>query len=139
MAIKAGRAGPTTHMTIAHNRFYSGHGMSIGSNTNGGVSAVRVSDLTIDGADNGLRIKSDRSRGGLVEDVAYEDVCMRERGEPDRADHDVHDLPGEQLPVYRSIRLKDVRSVTARLVDAAGPGPRAPDRASRSTTCTSTA
>ena len=38
--------------------------MSIGSNTNGGVRAVRVTDLTIDGADNGLRIKSDRSRGG---------------------------------------------------------------------------
>ena len=77
MAIKAGGAGPTTHVTIAHNQFCHGHGMSIGSNTNGGVRAVRVTDLTIDGADNGLRIKSDRSRGGLVEDVAYENVCMR--------------------------------------------------------------
>ena len=30
-----------------------------------------VDDLTIDGADNGLRIKSDRSRGGLVEKHLY--------------------------------------------------------------------
>ena len=31
VAIKAGAGLPTTHMTISHNHFYSGHGMSIGS------------------------------------------------------------------------------------------------------------
>ena len=112
VAIKAGGAGPTTHVTIAHNRFWNGHGMSIGSNTNGGVRAVRVSDLTIDGADNGLRIKSDRSRGGLVEDVAYEDVCMRNVPNPIVLTSMYTTFPGTLLPVYRDIRLKDVRSVT---------------------------
>ena len=58
VAIKAGAPGPTTQMTIAHNHFYTGHGMSIGSETNGGASAILVSDLSIDGADNGIRIKS---------------------------------------------------------------------------------
>src|SRR5215831_19878013 len=77
VAIKAGVTGRSGDMTIAHNHFYSGHGMSIGSNTDGGVSRIRVSDLTIDGTDNGIRIKSDRSRGGLVQDVSYENVCMR--------------------------------------------------------------
>ena len=67
VAIKAGAGLPTTHMTIAHNHFYSGHGMSIGSETNGGASAIRVSDLSIDGADNGIRIKSNSGRGGLVQ------------------------------------------------------------------------
>ena len=38
VAIKAGGAGPTTHVTIAHNRFWNGHGMSIGSDTNGGCA-----------------------------------------------------------------------------------------------------
>ncbi len=112
VAIKAGGAGPTTHVTIAHNRFWNGHGMSIGSNTNGGVRAVRVTDLTIDGADNGLRIKSDRSRGGLVEDVAYEDVCMRNVPNPIVLTSMYTTFPGSLLPVYRDIRLKDVRSVT---------------------------
>src|SRR3984885_14105993 len=69
VAIKAGKAGASSHITVAHNHFYSGHGMSIGSETSGGVSAVRVSDLSIDGADNGIRVKSDRSRGGLVNDI----------------------------------------------------------------------
>jgi len=112
VAIKAGSAGPSSHLTIAHNHFYSGHGMSIGSNTNGGVRAVRVADLTIDGADNGLRIKSDRSRGGLVEDVSYEDVCMRNVTNPIVLTTMYTTLPGELLPRYRDIRLKDVRSVT---------------------------
>lgn len=38
--------------------------MSIGSETEGGASAIRVTDLSIDGADNGIRIKSSPSRGG---------------------------------------------------------------------------
>ena len=42
--------------------------MSIGSVTAGGVSHVLVRNLTIDGAQNGIRIKSDPSRGGLVQD-----------------------------------------------------------------------
>lgn len=76
------------------------------------MRAVRVSDLTIDGADNGLRIKSDRSRGGLVEDVAYEDVCLRGVPNPILLTSMYTTFAGELLPVYRDIRLKDVRSVS---------------------------
>src|SRR5207249_8476182 len=82
VAIKAGTGNPTTHMTIAHNHFYSGHGMSVGSETNGGASAIRVTDLSIDGADNGIRIKSNSSRGGLVHDIVYEDDCIRDTKNP---------------------------------------------------------
>src|SRR5262245_37494204 len=99
VAIKAGDLGPATHMTIAHNHFYAGHGMSIGSGTSGGVSAIRVSDLTIDGADNGLRIKSDRSRGGRVEDVSYEGVCLRNVAHPIVLTTMYTNFGGEKLPV----------------------------------------
>lgn len=112
VAIKSGPQGPATHITIAHNHFYSGHGMSIGSGTSGGVSAVRVSDLTIDGADNGIRIKSDRSRGGLVDNVSYEDVCIRNVVNPIVLTPMYTTFPGDRLPVYKNILLKDVRSVT---------------------------
>ena len=133
VAIKAGGAGPATHMTIAHNHFYSGHGMSIGSNTNGGARAIRVVDLTIDGADNGLRIKSDRSRGGLVEDVSYENVCMRNVANPIVLTTMYTTFPGDRLPVYRDIRLKDVRSVTTGWSTVRVSTPGTPSR-SRSTT-----
>ena len=56
--------------------------MSIGSGTDGGVDPLLVDDLTIDGADNGIRIKSDRSRGDLVENSVYRNVCIRDTRNP---------------------------------------------------------
>jgi len=82
VAIKANSSGPAAHMTIAHSHFYTGHGMSIGSETNGGVSDILVTDLSIDGADNGIRIKSDVSRGGPVTRVQYDGVCIRNTKHP---------------------------------------------------------
>ena len=95
MAIKGGHR--VEDVIFAHNRFGTGHGMSIGSEVYGdtnngiGVNRVRVYDLTIDadsrwtgspGGDaadsNGIRIKSDPSRGGVVQSVSYEDVCIRD-------------------------------------------------------------
>ncbi|MGA8273154.1 MAG: pectinesterase family protein [Candidatus Sulfotelmatobacter sp.] len=112
VAITARKEGASSHVTVAHNHFYFGHGMSIGSRTSGGVSAVRVSDLTIDGADNGIRIKSDPSRGGLVSDIVYEDVCIRNVRNPIILTPHYTTFPGDQLPVYRDITLKDVHILT---------------------------
>ncbi|MGA9667651.1 MAG: glycosyl hydrolase family 28 protein [Terracidiphilus sp.] len=81
IAIKGGPGG-VTNMTVIHNHFYWGHGMSIGSETNGGVSKIRVTDLTLDGTDSGIRIKSMGTKGGLVHDIVYEDICIRDSGRP---------------------------------------------------------
>ena len=115
VAIKAGSDGPATHMTIAHNRFYTGHGMSIGSETNGGASAIRVDDLLIDGADNGLRIKSNSSRGGLVQDVVYTDVCIRDTKNPIYMDthYSFFGADRDKIPVFQGIVLRDV-SITGK-------------------------
>jgi polygalacturonase len=114
VAIKAGAGLPTTHMTIAHNHFYSGHGMSIGSETDGGASAIRVLDLSIDGADNGIRIKSNSTRGGLVHDVVYEDVCIRNTKNPIYMDTHytatVSPVQG-RIPIFQDITLRNVRIV----------------------------
>jgi polygalacturonase len=120
VAIKAGKGGGSSHITVARNHFYSGHGMSIGSETVGGVSAVRVSDLTIDGADNGIRIKSDPSRGGLVHDVVYEDVCIRNVRNPILLTPKYTLAHGDLLPVYREITLKNVHILTPGLVTLDG-------------------
>ena len=110
VAIKAGD-GPTTNVSITHNHFYYGHGMSIGSETNGGVSAIRVEDLSLDGPDNAIRIKSNPTRGGLVEDVVYDDVCIRNSKNPILLDT-AYSFPGKgvnELPVYQNITLRNVR------------------------------
>jgi len=108
VAIKAGAAGPAAHITVAHNHFYSGHGMSIGSETDGGVSSIEVRDLTIDGADNGLRIKSNTSRGGLVHDVSYDNICIRGVKNPILMDPFYSTERGVKPPDFRDIRFHNV-------------------------------
>ena len=89
IALKGGHN--VKNIVIAHNHFGTGHGMSIGSETYTGVSDVDVHDLTIDadsrwsGAPqtdtsdfNGIRVKSDESRGGVVNNVTFRDVCVRD-------------------------------------------------------------
>ncbi len=109
VAIKAGAGLPTTHMTISHNHFYSGHGMSIGSETNGGASAIRVTDLSMDGGDNAIRIKSNWSRGGLVRDVVYQDVCIRDVTNPILMDthYSPVGMDAGLIAVCEVIRLRD--------------------------------
>ena len=111
VAIKGGGGG-VTNMTVSHNHFYAGHGMSIGSETDGGVSKIRVTDLSLDGPDNGIRIKSNASRGGLVHDVVYDDICIRNSPNPITLDTGytaAGTLQGNSLPTYRDITLHNVR------------------------------
>jgi polygalacturonase len=88
IAVKGGHG--VNYLTIVHNHFGTGHGMSIGSETYGGVQNVTVCDLTIDadsrpvgegaspGDFNGIRVKSDSSRGGVVDQITFRNICMRD-------------------------------------------------------------
>ena len=121
IAIKGGEGG-VTNMTVAHNHFYWGHGMSIGSETYGGVSAIRVTDLSLDGDDNALRIKSNPTRGGLVEDVVYDDICIRDSKNPILLDT-AYSYPGkgkDLFPVYKNIVFRDVRITGGGKIQLAG-------------------
>ena len=62
---------------IAHNHIYWGHGISIGSETNSGVTNVHVYDNSFDNSEEGLRIKSDYARGGEVSNIWYDNICIR--------------------------------------------------------------
>jgi polygalacturonase len=111
VAIKAGGSIPSTNVSIVHNHFYTGHGMSIGSETDAGANHILVSDLTIDSADNGIRIKSNSSRGGLVENVTYDNVCIRDTKNPIYMDTNYSASVGKdrnKLPTFRNISLKNL-------------------------------
>jgi len=110
VAIKGGTGG-LTNMSVIHNHFYWGHGMSIGSETNGGVSKIRVTDLTLDGTDSGIRIKSMGTKGGLVHDVVYDDICIRNSGRPldiTAAYAANGAVKGNSPPTFRDITLRHV-------------------------------
>jgi len=66
-----------SQILIENNAIHHGHGISIGSETSGGVHDMLVRHCTFDGAENGLRIKSMRGAGGLVENIRYTDIQMK--------------------------------------------------------------
>lgn len=111
VAIKGGPGG-VSNVSVIHNHFYWGHGMSIGSETDGGVSSILVDDLSLDGPDNGIRIKSNASRGGLVHGVTYRDICIRNSPNPIQFDTGytaAGSLQGTSLPTYKDINFHNVR------------------------------
>ena len=112
VAISSGPGWPASNISIVDDHFYTGHGMSIGSSTGGGVSHVLVRNLSIDGAANGIRIKSDPSRGGLVHDITYENVCIRNAINPIVLTPHYTNFTGEMLPQYQDITLRNVHVLT---------------------------
>jgi polygalacturonase len=66
---------PSENIVVRRLKGERGHGgVVIGSEMSGGVRNVHVSDCEFNGTDRGLRIKSMRGRGGVVENVFYENV-----------------------------------------------------------------
>lgn len=134
IAIKGGHL--VKGLIIAHNHFGTGHGMSIGSETYGaaslgpgnverGVQDVLVYDLTIDAdsrsvghdgtiADfNGIRIKTDISRGGLVDNIVFRDICMRDMNNAILISTAYNPLfAGSSFPEFGRVHFEDVRHVT---------------------------
>jgi polygalacturonase len=119
IAIKGGTM--VDHLTIAHNHFGAGHGMSIGSETQGGVSNVNVYDLSIDGtgsgmsggSSNGIRVKSDATAGGLVSNITYSDVCVRDLSNPILLTPHYTTAMGMQIPEYTGITIRDFHSLAS--------------------------
>jgi polygalacturonase len=108
---------------VAHNHFGTGHGMSIGSETYGGVSGLTVCDLTIDadsrpvgqgaspGDFNGIRVKSDTSRGGTVDNIVFRNVCMRDVTNAVLIDTAYNPLfSGTMIPKFKSLTFQNIHS-----------------------------
>lgn len=74
--------GGTSDVLITNCTYGNGHGVSIGSPTSGGVSNLTVVNCTFSNTDCGIRIKSDRDRGGLLQNLHYENLRMTNVGFP---------------------------------------------------------
>ena len=53
-------------------------GAVIGSETAAEISDVTVEDCVFDGTDRGIRIKTRRSRGGLIHDLVFRNITMKD-------------------------------------------------------------
>lgn len=71
------RGMPTENLIVKNCTVYHGHGgFTVGSEMSGGVKNMHVSDCTFIGTDVGLRFKSTRGRGGVVEGVYISNIDM---------------------------------------------------------------
>jgi polygalacturonase len=118
VAIKAG----VSHMSVIDNHFYTGHGMSIGSETVPGQSYLLVDGLTEDHTTSGIRIKSNVKRGGPVHDLVYKNICMKDVPipiaiSPYYTNQTVEPFTdpkyaGDKIPDYKAITLENIYSMT---------------------------
>lgn len=86
ICIKSGRdaAGrqrgiPTENVIIRNSTVYHAHGgFVIGSEMSGGARNIFISDCTFIGTDIGLRFKTTRGRGGVVENIYARNINMKD-------------------------------------------------------------
>ncbi|WEK20930.1 MAG: glycoside hydrolase family 28 protein [Candidatus Pedobacter colombiensis] len=72
------RAKPAQYIVIRNNTVYRAHGgFVIGSEMSGGVHDIFVTDCNFIGTDIGLRFKTARGRGGIVENIHIRNIGMQ--------------------------------------------------------------
>ena len=131
VAIKAGKSMTpgqfqSEDITITDCTILHGHGISIGSETSGGVRNVTVRNCTFENTENGLRIKSQRGKGGVVENIHYRDITMKnvmpaitltcyymnnsagDTAQPSAARTDTAQLASTLTPVFRNIYISNL-------------------------------
>src|SRR5664280_47771 len=82
IVIKSGRdedgreaASPTENITITNCTMLRGHGgVVIGSEMSGGVKRVAITNCVFEGTDRGIRLKTMRGRGGVIEDLLVSNI-----------------------------------------------------------------
>lgn len=73
------RARPTENVIIDNCKVFKGHGgFVVGSEMSGGVRNIIVRNCEFLGTDVGLRFKSRRGRGGVVENIYVENITMND-------------------------------------------------------------
>lgn len=113
------RAKPCSNIIVRNNTVLHGHGgFVIGSEMSGGINNVYVTGCTFIGTDVGLRFKSTRGRGGIVENIYVSGIRMIDiSGDAIVADmyYAIKEKSGSPIPpvsvttpVFRNIYISDV-------------------------------
>jgi len=85
ITIKSGKDEPGRRMAVPAENYVitnctmlSGHGgVVIGSEMSGDVRKITISNCVFDGTDRGIRIKTARGRGGIVEEIRVSNIIMK--------------------------------------------------------------
>lgn len=118
ITLKSGRdlqgrqyATPCENVTITNCVMLAGHGgVVIGSEMSGDVRKVLISNCIFDGTDRGIRLKSTRGRGGIVEEIRVSNIIMKNiPKEAITLNLFYSNVPAEPLsertPIFRNIHI----------------------------------
>ncbi|WP_447642964.1 MULTISPECIES: glycoside hydrolase family 28 protein [Chitinophagaceae] len=104
--------------TITNCTMLSGHGgVVIGSEMSGGVKNIVISNCIFDGTDRGIRIKTTRGRGGVVENIRVDNIVMRNIKQQAfvldmKYAASKPEAVSERTPIFRNIHLANVTAET---------------------------
>lgn len=110
---------PEEDITITNCTMLAGHGgVVIGSEMSAGVRKIVISNCVFDGTDRGIRIKTTRGRGGVVEDIEVNNVVMRNiKQEAITLNMKYSKMPYESFsgrtPVFRNIHISNLTASDA--------------------------
>ena len=125
----AGTTSPASNISVTNNRMFAGHGESIGSFTQAGVSNVLFDSNTLSGngvagagssinntADSnstGLRIKSGYDRGGVVTNIQYSNSCFQDHKAEIVFNPNYENTTGAASPNFENILMQNLTFLTA--------------------------
>ena len=116
------RGMPTENGIIRNNVVYNGHGgFVIGSEMSGGARNLFVYDCTFMGTDKGLRFKSVRGRGGVVENIYAKNIYMKDIAQEaiffdmyyfvkfaTDSPRDERPIVNEGTPIFRNMKFENI-------------------------------
>jgi polygalacturonase len=127
------KRGPCENITITNCTMAHGHGgVVLGSEMSGDVRNVAISNCVFIGTDRGIRIKTRRGRGGVIEDIRVSNIVMRDvlvpftvnlyyhflaKGDPIVGDKGARPLDAG-TPRVRRVRFSEINAVDAHVAAA---------------------
>jgi polygalacturonase len=103
----------TENITITNCVVHHAHGaVVLGSETSGGIRNVVASNIACKGTQKGVRIKSTRGRGGVMEDIRFDNWTMEDVGEAINVTNYYTRAPeepvSERTPIFRNIAISNM-------------------------------
>jgi len=108
---------PSANVIIRDSVFANGHGISIGSETSGGIRNITFENCEVNNAVSGPRIKTSRGRGGIIQEIVFKNITIRGCSSSGVVmstlmNYDKIPNPGNATttPIVRDVSISDIRS-----------------------------
>ncbi|HEY1647227.1 MAG TPA: pectinesterase family protein [Terracidiphilus sp.] len=126
VAVGAANSVPSANISVTNNHFFAGHGESIGSFTQAGVSNVLFDgnmlwgNESVDSNSTGLRIKSANDRGGVVTNIQYSNSCFQDHKAEIQFTPLYNTDTGTATPNFQNLLLQNLTFLTEGTVQFTG-------------------